>query len=36
MSLALELFLTAVGVIFAIVVVAEILWKAQKLLGKRD
>tara|TARA_B100000035_G_scaffold240687_1_gene209034 strand:- start:310 stop:420 length:111 start_codon:yes stop_codon:yes gene_type:complete len=36
MSLALELFLTALGMIFLIVIVAEGVWKVQKIVGKRD
>ena len=36
MNLALELLLSAAGMIFAIVLVAEVVWKAQKLREKRD
>lgn len=36
MNLALELFLTAVGMIGAIVIIAELLFKLHKLIGKRD
>ena len=32
MNLALELLLTAAGMIFAIVVVAEILWRVIRLM----
>ena len=36
MNLALELLLSAAGMILAIVLVAEVIWKAQKLWEKRD
>ena len=36
MSLALELFWTALGMIFLIVIVAEGVWKVQKIVGKQD
>jgi|TARA_B100000035_G_scaffold96150_1_gene81554 hypothetical protein len=36
MNLALELLLSAAGMILAIVLVAEVVWKAQKLREKRD
>jgi hypothetical protein len=36
MSLAMELFLTAIGMIFTIVVIAELVWKSQKLIRKGD
>lgn len=36
MNLALELFLSAAAMIFAIVIVAEVLWKLQRILGKND
>jgi hypothetical protein len=36
MNLALELFLTAMGFIFAIVIIAEIIYKLQASLGGKD
>jgi hypothetical protein len=36
MNLALELFLSAVGMITAIVVIAEVLYNMQNFIGKRD
>ena len=36
MNLALELFLTATGVIFGIVIIAEVIWKTWVYLEKRD
>ena len=35
MNLALELFLSAAAMVFTIVIIAELIWKAQKLLGRR-
>ena len=35
MNLALELFISALGMIYLIVVVAEVSWKAQKTLSER-
>jgi hypothetical protein len=36
MSLAMELFLTALGMIFTIVVIAELVWQSQKLIRRGD
>jgi len=36
MNLALELLLSAAGMILGIVLIAEAVWQAQKLMGKRD
>jgi hypothetical protein len=36
MSFALELFLTAAGMIFGIVMIAEVIWKTWTHLEKRD
>ena len=36
MNLALELLLSASGMILGIVLIAEAVWQAQKLMGKRD
>ena len=36
MNLALELFLTTLAVIFAIVVAAEIVWKLQKIMFRKE
>ncbi len=33
MNFALELFLTALGMIYAIVIIAEIIWKVQARFG---
>lgn len=35
MNLALELFLIAAAVIFGIVILAEVVWKLKKMIGRR-
>lgn len=36
MNFALELVLTSLGMIYLIVIVAEIIWKIQSSIGSKD